>query len=286
MNAEAITCLNGDYLPAARACVPVTDRGFRFGDGVFETIRLVRGVPYQWEAHLARMAAGLAALRITPPVVDWIEVARQVIARNTARDGFLRIAVSRGSGSIGYVPDGLTQPTWVMEHLAARPLPEYPYRLWLSPQSRAPQPYKLAQGVGSTLALLEARDHGCDEALQLAVDGTLCSAAAANLFWIVGSEVFTPPLESGCLAGTTRAALLRLAEGAIREQRADIAVLNGADGVFLTNCRFGLWPVTRIQPLGLNFSAEHPSLLRLQQVLSADIGHYYQSNKDTWNIYS
>ena len=70
MNAERITCLNGMFLPADEARIPVTDRGFRFGDGVFETIRLEAGRLYQWPLHLSRMLAGLAALRITPPEVD------------------------------------------------------------------------------------------------------------------------------------------------------------------------------------------------------------------------
>ena len=82
MSEKSITCINGQFMPAGQATINVADRGFRFGDGVFETIRLVEGVPYQWEAHLARLNAGLAALRITPPNADWQAAAHQLIQKN------------------------------------------------------------------------------------------------------------------------------------------------------------------------------------------------------------
>ncbi|MES2984783.1 MAG: aminotransferase class IV [Pseudomonadota bacterium] len=267
-----ILCLNGAFLPTREGVVPVADRGFRFGDGLFETIFLQAGTPYQWAFHLARLAQGLSALRITPPVVDWAAIARELIAKNAISDGFLRIAISRGSGSKGYLPTG-DSPTWVMEILDLADLPAAPARLWLSslpriPPACLPVNQKLAHGINSTLAVLEARDQGCDEALQLTLSGALCEAASANLFWVSNGALHTPALATGCLNGSTRAAILRLAP--VREVIADITALKTAEAVFITNCRLGIWPVAHIQPLGLNFNASHQAIAPLQAALAAD----------------
>lgn len=64
MQQPLYTCINGRFLPENEAMLPVTDRGFRFGDGVFETIRIENGAPYQWALHLQRLKAGVSALRI------------------------------------------------------------------------------------------------------------------------------------------------------------------------------------------------------------------------------
>ncbi len=293
MQAGSITCLNGVFMPAEAATVPVSDRGFRFGDGVFETMRLENGVPYQFEAHLTRMNAGLAALHITPPEVDWHSIARALIARNHATSGTLRLAVSRGSGSRGYVPNADIATHWVMEYMPAVALPESPYKLWLStitrpPLSSLPANYKLAHGIGSTLALLEAREQHCDEALLLTSDGAISEAAAANIFWIASGEIFTPALLTSCLAGTTRTAIMRLAK--VQEVVTDISTLHDAEAVFLTNVRLGIWPVAQLfsaSPLQdknppTSYNIIHPLLVALQQKLEEDRASYIAAHQATW----
>ena len=275
MSASPITCLNGTFLPAAEARIPVTDRGFRFGDGVFETIRLEHGRPYQWELHLSRLHAGLAALRITPPSIDWRAIADEIITQNQATDGFLRLTVTRGSGSKGYVPDANITPTWLMEYLPASEPPEAPYKLWVSiiqrsPLTALPTNHKLAHGIGSTLALLDARDNGCDEALMLSSTGKLCEAASANLFWIKDGTLYTPALSTGCLAGTTRDAVLRLAPIPTQEVIAEVDALATAEAVFLSNTRLGIWPVAALIPEGWEYDANHSCIAELSLRLDND----------------
>ncbi|MBV8939250.1 MAG: aminotransferase class IV, partial [Alphaproteobacteria bacterium] len=96
--------LNDRFVPAGEASVSVQDRGFRFGDGVFETIALRRGEPYQWAFHMQRLEAGLAALRISFNTAPLLGICTELLARNGAESGLLRIAVSRGVGSQGYLP--------------------------------------------------------------------------------------------------------------------------------------------------------------------------------------
>ena len=275
MNAESITCLNGIFLPAEEARIPVADRGFRFGDGVFETIRLEAGVAYQWQLHLSRMFAGLATLRITPPDINWHAIARELIARNQAKSGFLRISVSRGSGSRGYLPDADITPTWIIEYLPPVDLPKKPFTLWLSatlrpPLAALPVNHKLAHGIGSTLALLDARDHGCEEALMLSSEGMLCETASANLFWVRGDTLFTPALSNGCLAGTTRATILRLTPIACREVSSELATLQSAEAVFISNTRLGIWPIAALAPNGWKFDTQHHVIGELIARLNAD----------------
>lgn len=275
MNASPTICLNGQFLNAREASLPVADRGFRFGDGVFETIRLVAGVPYQWALHLHRLEAGLAALRIAPPAVDWASIARELIERNAANEGFLRLAISRGVGSRGYLPEANITPNWVMEYLPPAPLPAQPFTLWCghatrAPLSALPSNCKLAHGIGSTLALLEARDHGAEEALLLTPEGNLCEAASGNLFWLKGGNLVTPALSTACLAGTTRAAVLRLAPLPVAEVVVPLASLEGAKAVFLSNTRLGVWPVAELLPMGWRFEAAHPLIQEITRRLEAD----------------
>ena len=275
MSASPITCLNSRFLPAADACIPVTDRGFRFGDGVFETIRVEFGQPYQWALHLNRLQAGLAALRIAPPQVDWQAVASQLLARNAAQSGFLRLTVTRGSGSNGYLPQANITPTWVMEYLPPSAPPEKPYTLWVSiiqrsPLSALPTNHKLGHGIGSTLALLDARDNGGDEALMLSSAGKLCETASANLFWVKEGVLYTPALTTGCLAGTTRAAVMRLSPIPVQEVVQDVDAIATAEAVFLSNTRLGIWPVAAITPEGWEYDAEQSCLAELALRLTND----------------
>lgn len=278
--------LNGTILPAAEARVPVTDRGFRFGDGVFETIRLHKGVPYQWEAHLARLSAGLVALKIDF-ALDWQKHARALLNHNAATEGFLRLSVTRGSGSRGYLPTEDATPTWLIETLPPSPAPSEPCRLVLSsitkpPLSSLPTNQKIAQGLNSTLALLDATERGGDDALQLSADERLCEAASANLFWIEGNTLYTPTLETGCLAGTTRARILELAKLDRVEVNASLGSLRNADAVFLTNSRVGVWPVASLAPQGWEFNTTHPAITTLREALDADRDAHTTNNREVW----
>lgn len=283
------TCVNGNIVPAADAVLPVADRGLRFGDGVFETLQLHHGVPYQWEAHNTRLSAGLAAIRIPPLDADLKHHARALLQHHQAQSGSLRISVTRGIGSHGYLPHPATPtPNWVIEYLPTRALPETAFTLHVSRYHRIgpdslPTGAKLAQGLGSTLALMEAAEHGCDEALQLSTSGVICAAASANIFWVKGRSIFTPALSTGCLAGTTRARLMAISPYPIHESVEDMATLESAEAVFLTNSRLGVWPVSGIVPAGITYAVAHPVLQELSQLMQRDMDLYCKYNQLYWN---
>ncbi len=288
MEEKTYTLLNGKLVLASRAAVPVADRGFRFGDGVFETIRVVKSVPYQWEFHLQRLTQSLDAVAITPPEVDWAAQAKKLLQKNRLTHGFLRIAISRGVGSRGYMPFPPEMPChWVMEILPELPMPRKPCRLWLSKRPRIPLVClpvnsKLAHGLNNTLALLEANAAQCDDALQLTTEGFIAETASANIFWIRDNTLFTPPLDTGCLNGSTRDAIMRLSPLPLRAAMVGISELQQADAVFITNCRVGVWPVTSIEPLGYRFNAKHALVLQLERLLHADITRYTRKHRNRW----
>lgn len=285
MHQPALTCLNGRFVPSSEAMLPIADRGFRFGDGVFETIRLDAGVPYQWDMHISRLEAGLAALRISPPTVDWQASTRTLIKKNEATEGYLRIAVSRGVGSRGYLPDADITANWAIETLPASPREKEACALWLSSLTRPacenfPVQYKLAQGVGSTLALLEARDHGADDALMRSGSGHISEAASGNIFWLKGDMLYTPTLTTGCLMGTTRAAIMRLFEA--KEVNAHIEDFLTAQAAFLCNVRHGIWPVASLMPHAKTYDTLHPRLLEAAAALAADRATYTTTHASQW----
>ena len=274
MKQNFIACINGQFVADGQASVALADRGFRLGDGAFETIRLEARVPYQWARHTARLREGLAAIHIAMPEVNWLGAAHRLVKENAASDGFIRVSVSRGVGSRGYLPLDSIAPTWAMEYIEASPAPSLPYRLWLSevakiPSQCLPANYKLANGLNSTLAALDALKNGCDDALQLTLDGNICETASANVFWVKGNDVFTPSLATNCLRGTTRDAVLRLLPS-VHEVEEPLSALEYADAVFITNARLGVQPVATLAPMSWSFNAKHPLIADLQQRLATD----------------
>ena len=283
----SLVSFNGRLMDAAEAHIPHDDRGFRFGDGVFETIRFEAGVPYQWQLHMNRLSAGLGALRIDLGETHWAHAeTRALIRQSELKEGLIRISVSRGSGSAGYRPLASATPLRLIELMPMRPRPQSPIRLWQSSWhkpalSALPTHHKLAQGINPTLALLEAEDHGCIEALQLSADGMLCEAASATLFWVQGQELFTPALSTGCLAGTTRAAILRLWDGPCHESICPPEVLHKADTVFLSHVGWDALPVDALLPQQWQWSHHH-LIEPLTQALATDRATYARDHANDW----
>lgn len=265
--------INDRFVDEKDAKVSVQDRGFRFGDGCFETIAVIKGKPYQWELHLARLIAGLEAINIQAVLTKLKDVSLELLAKNKLQEGFIRISVTRGEGSRGYLPI-TSHPTIIIETLERQKIPEA-VTLCLSSYRKPsvqslPVQYKLMQGLNSTLARMEAMRADCFEAILLNEKDELCEASSANLFWIKNSEVFTPSLESGCLAGTTRAALMRLSD--IKEGRFNLKHLMQADEVFLTNVSWQVMPVIELK--GHKTWQVGAVTQKLQSLLQNDIAAY------------
>ncbi len=283
--AGAVGLLDGR--PLADGGVSVFDRGFLYGDGVFEVLRTYRSEPWRLEEHLGRLALAARRVGITVPISNarWIAEVRAVLSERPAgSDSVLRLALTRGVGSPGLDPSLATVPTRLT---LATPLPALPASLYqrglsatLTTIDRAtPREGMLSlSGVKSSnyqlhiLALRDARGRGFDDALLLSSDGALIESTSANVFVVSGLELRTPSLESGPLDGITHAEVLSIARElgvATVCSRLDASDLWTADEVFLTSSVRELVPVVRVDDHEVGDGAPGPLTRRLHAAYRA-----------------
>lgn len=255
--------MNGRIIAEVDATISVKERGFRYGDGVFESIAVRRGQLSEWSFHLKRLTDGLEALQIPYDSAALLAHCQQLIKKNLITDGALRLYISRGQGSRGYLPSPFPnpEPLVVIETMAARDLPTHPMILRISEYEKIspkalPVHLKLAQGVQSTLVKLEAKEHQVDDCLLLNAQGNICETSSANIFWLKGNVLYTPALECGVLEGATRHAILRQSSWDIKEVSSPIETLKQADAVFVTNSIIGARAVGRLEPMGYVWDSE------------------------------
>ena len=250
--------LNGKIVPETQAVVSVFDRGFLYGDGLFETLHVVHGEPFRWTDHITRLQRGADFLKITLPYTpDQLrEFSGQLMAKNKLPDALLRLTVSRGDGARGYSPKNAGPPTCVMTlHPAPEIDPQNPPR-WklITPQIRLPlgdslTQFKTANKLWQVLARAEADAVGADEALLLNTAGHVAEATSANVFWVENDMVCTPPLAAGILPGVTRVVVLELCARlgvSVMEKTGLPEELLRAEGVFLTMTSLGVVPVAKL----------------------------------------
>jgi len=258
MNSDERVCLNGRIVAGADARIDPLDRGFLYGDGLFETMRVVAGRAFLLDRHLERLA-GSCRLMGFGREIDRAGIAKDVgrlVEANGAREGYLRITVSRGPYRGGLAELAAEEPTVLIQ---ARPMDLSPLE---APPSLAlaRSPYRLDEQSPITghkslsyqlnvLALAEARRRGADEAFFLNTAGHLAECAVSNLFFVAGGAVRTPAVSCGLLPGVTRAVVIELCgeeglpveEGAWGEEE-----LCRAEEAFCTNSLRGVMGVERI----------------------------------------
>ncbi|MGO8763709.1 MAG: aminodeoxychorismate lyase [Limisphaerales bacterium] len=245
-----ITFLNGKFVPEELAVVPVLDRGFLYGDGLFETIRIHNGQPFCWREHRQRLEQGAKFLKIKLPYSQpkMLALAMELIAKNKMPDAILRLALSRGPGARGYSPRGATHPTFAMTlHRAPKSTATSGWKLITSsfrlPASDPLARFKTANKLTQILARAEADAAGADEALLLNSDGFVAEGTSGNLFWIRNEIVFTPPIAAGILPGVTRALARRICHQLkvpIVEKNIHLKDIKKADAVFLSLTSLGI----------------------------------------------
>src|SRR5215468_2165198 len=211
--------INGQFVPENQAVISVFDRGFLYGDGLFEGIRIFNGKTFRWEQHMERFQRGADFLRIAVPfsAEAMREFANRLIAENQMPNSLLRLTLSRGVGPRGYSPKNAERPTLVMATYpmaAVEPSNPPAWRIFISsfklPAGEPLARFKNLNKLPQVLARAEADAEGTDEALLLNSDGYVVEGSTSNLFWIRNGTVCTPPLPSGILPGVTRAVLMEI----------------------------------------------------------------------------
>ena len=245
-----IVYLNGAYIDDADARIPLFDGGYLYGDGVFETLRLYGGRPFDLHGHLDRMNAQLERLeyrwRASPAKLRPI-IAELASANGLSEaDGRCRITISRGSRPGSPLPlldHADIRPTVSVFLQALDPALERDQRDGLrlkvmhSEFARGNFPdLKTLNYLTTIMAMRTARAAGCAEALLVDDRGRVLEGATSNVFMINGNRLDTPPLELGLLAGRTRALLLEIAADSgldCRETPFTVDDLAEADEVFI-----------------------------------------------------
>lgn len=244
------------------------DRGFRYGDGLFETMRGHQGGVPWWPAHWQRLAGGAARLQLPLPPAEF--VFDEVAALLAGGEAVVRLQVTRGSGGRGYAPPAAPEAAWVLSrHPLPTAAPVAGLRLRWCDTRLAAQPLlaglKHCNRLEQVLARLESGDGAeADEGLMLDPDGNVVSATSANLFVLRDGHWSTPPVDRCGVAGLCRGWLL--AQGHAREQRLVRAQVEQADAVVLTNAVRGILPVSRLGPRRW---PPHPQVDLLRAALAA-----------------
>jgi branched-chain amino acid aminotransferase len=249
---------NGVFVRDQDAVVSVHDRGFRYGDGVFDTIRVYRGRPFLIERHLARLIEGATAVGIAPlPTASALASAiRDLIDRNEIAEALVRTTVTRGV-STGWDSRHAGDPTVV---IVEQPFEGYPDQLYrsgasivilantrLRPSALTPAAKSLSLLV-HVQAKRNATAQDADEAVLCAESGTVAEGTVSNVFCVRDGRLHTPPLSDGILQGITREVVLGLARRdgiETVEDRMTPDELRTADEVFLTSTGMEVLSVTR-----------------------------------------
>lgn len=234
-----------DFLDADR--VSVADRGFTYGDGLFETLRVVGGHIPLWSRHEARFRHGCERLRIPSPDAEAIhrEVRR---LSHGLDDAVARVTLTRGVGTRGYAPPSSPTPTLVVSlsplALDAR-LHDEGIAVRLCETRLAEQPLlagiKHLNRLEQVMARAEWDDPAVTEGLMLDMSGHVVCATAANLFAVFDGRLVTPPVDRCGVAGVARSEVLAIRD--VSEARMNAARLIEADEVFLASAVRGILPV-------------------------------------------
>lgn len=244
---------NGTLHPADEPVLRLDNRAFHFGDGLFESIRVVGGRPCFMDAHWARLATGAALLSITQPAgfdrQRFEEAAMALIQRSGVSSGRLRFTLYRGGG--GYYRPATDQGFYAME---LKPLPDphhvlNPHGLMVDiwPEMRKPvnelSRHKTLNCQYYIMAALWSRARGLDDCLLQNERGNIIESSSGNLFIVSNGVLYTPSLSDGCLGGVMRAQIINLAlANGIKVYECSLNPQNllAADELFFTNAIQGI----------------------------------------------
>jgi branched-chain amino acid aminotransferase len=250
----------GRPVEPADAKVSVFDRGFLYGDSIYETMRTAGGRPIELQRHLARLRRSGEGIGLILPFSD--EVIASAIDETHRASGndesYVRIIVTRGEGPIALDPRAVESPTFVaiVTPLVLPTAEQYTrgIRAVIVGVQKAgggliDPGIKTGNYLNNILALRQAIARGGDDAIMCNAEGEIAEGATSNVFAVRDGEIVTPHLRAGLLPGITREVVCELAAGSGRPVR-HVAVraneLRAADEVFLTSSVRGIMPVTRL----------------------------------------
>jgi len=252
--------IDGKYYDEHKAKVSVFDHGLLYGDGVFEGIRAYNGRVFKLAEHIERLycSAKSILLKIPMPPADMVRAVVETCRKSKLRDGYIRLLVTRGVGSLGLNPHKCPRATVVIiaDKIQLYP-PEY-YERGLdiitvattrNLHSALNPAIKSLNYLNNILAKIEALNGGCEEAIMLNAEGFVAECTGDNIFIVKGDRLLTPPLSAGALYGITRSVVMELGRGQgleVGEPNLTRHDMFNADECFLTGTGAEIIPVVKI----------------------------------------
>jgi len=291
---DLIVFLNGQYVPRDKAAVSVDDRGFLFGDGVYEVITVYQGRPFQLTAHLKRLKDGLTALRINGVSPDiFRDIGRKLLFDNdmSASDCMLYIQVTRGAAPrLHSFPPDEVRPTVYMSSTdlpAGARSPDTVISAILIPDLRWTRcDIKSVSLVANVLARQRAVDEGVREAI-LVRDGVALEGTFTSLFAVFDGVVVTNPNSTYILPGVTRDVVIELCRSlGIPCRQAPILErdIRHTQEIFLTSTSLEIAPVTELDHRPV--ADGHPGQItrRLQQAFREKVAAFLSNSDHSWDV--
>jgi len=246
--------VNGSYRPLSEAAVHIEDRGYQFGDGVYEVVLLRGGKLYDFEGHMTRLARSLKELSITPPVSNSVlkMIINRLVRLNGLKDGIVYMQITRGVARRDHkFPKDITsslvlttKPLKVSSDTTGKTAITVPDQRW----SR--RDIKTIQLLPNCLAKQAAAEKGAFEAIMVMPDGTITEGSSSNLWMVDANDTLvTRPASEDILNGITRLAIARIGEGRqmkIEERPFSVDEALAAKELFLTSATSAAMPITHL----------------------------------------
>jgi branched-chain amino acid aminotransferase len=262
--------IDGKYCDKENAKISVYDHGLLYGDGVFEGMRSYNGRVFRLAEHLDRLWDSAQAIWLKIPMTkaEMVKAVNDTLASNEIKDGYVRLIVTRGVGTLGLDPNKCGTPSIIIiaDHITLYPDELYEKGLEIvtvsvprtHPAALSPR-IKSLNYLNNILAKIEGIQAGCIEALMLNHKGELAECTGDNIFLVRGGRISTPPADAGILAGITRNAVIGLAKE-LGVEVAEVALTKYdayvADECFLTGSAAELIPVVKLD--GRTIGDGHP----------------------------
>ncbi len=252
--------IDGKYYDERTAKISVFDHGLLYGDGVFEGIRAYHGRVFKLKEHIDRLFYSAKAILLEIPMTH-AEIMRATVEtcrKNKLRDGYIRLLVTRGVGTLGLNPRSCVRPSVI---IIADKIQLYPPALYKKGMdivtvattrnlhSAVNPAIKSLNYLNNILAKIEANNAGVEEAIMLNSEGYVAECTGDNIFLVKGDTLLTPPLSAGALYGITRGTVIELAEASglkVSEPNLTRYDVFNADECFLTGTGAELIPVVKV----------------------------------------
>jgi branched-chain amino acid aminotransferase len=275
--------INGKLYPEKNAKISVFDHGLLYGDGVFEGIRAYNGRVFLLDEHLDRLWDSAKAIALTIPMSreEMIDAVLEACRANRVKDGYIRLVVTRGVGTLGLNPYVCKSPQVIIIAGTIQLYPPELYKQGMSvvtvgthrnlPEAVNPR-IKSLNYLNNVLAKIEAVNAGVMECILLNAQGYVAEASGDNVFIVKGRTLITPPTWCGALRGITRDAVMRLAPPLGYEVCEDVLTrydLYTADEVFLTGTAAEIIAVTTVDRRPIGEGRPGPITRRLAQEFAA-----------------